>query len=263
MQPSFARAGSIAALAAALLLADAAGAEPVRVRHPEGVVHGFLALRSADGERIADGDLIQNASGGRVTSRLVFHFKDGSTNDETAVFSQRGQFRLIRDRLIQKGPSFPQPLDMTIDAARGSVRVAYEDHGQPKVETKQLALPADLANGLVLTLLKNVSSDAPPRSFSFVVATPSPRLVKLELSSAGEERFTTGGAARSAIDYALKVNIGGAAGLFARLAGKQPPDSHVWILRGEAPAFIRSEQQFFADGPLWRIELVSPAFANP
>jgi hypothetical protein len=33
----------------------------------------------------------------------VFRFKDGSRHDETAVFSERQQFRLVRDHLIQKG----------------------------------------------------------------------------------------------------------------------------------------------------------------
>ena len=70
----------------------------------------------------------------------MFHFKDGSTHDEEAVFSQQQDFRLIRDHLVQKGP---------------------------------------------------------------------------------------------------------------------------WILEGDAPAFIPSEQQLYPDGPLWRIELVSPAFTAP
>jgi hypothetical protein len=55
-------------------------ADTVSVRHTEGIVHGFLALRTLDGTTIADGDLIQHAQGDRVTSRLVFHFKDGSLN---------------------------------------------------------------------------------------------------------------------------------------------------------------------------------------
>lgn len=40
-------------------------AEPVAVRYTEGLVHGFLALRTLDGRTIADGDLSQVAKGGR------------------------------------------------------------------------------------------------------------------------------------------------------------------------------------------------------
>jgi hypothetical protein len=74
-------------------------------------MHGFLALRTLDGKRLADGEMTQVAEGGRVTSRLIFHFKDGSVYDDTTIFSQRGAFRLLSDHLVQRGPSFKQPMD--------------------------------------------------------------------------------------------------------------------------------------------------------
>src|SRR6185295_9304595 len=88
-----------------------AHAEPVAVRYAEGLVHGFLSLKSPGGQLLANGDLIQTTRGDRVTTRLSFHFKDGSTSEETAVFSQRGHFALITDHLVQKGPAFDPPID--------------------------------------------------------------------------------------------------------------------------------------------------------
>ena len=234
-------------------------AEPVAVRHTEGIVHGFLALRTLDGALVANGDLIQTARGDRVTSRLVFRFRDGSIRDETAVFSQRQTFRLLRSRLVQKGPSFPQPLDLSIDCASGQVTVRYtDDDGKEKVETEHMDLPADLANGMTLTLLKNIVGSAMPPKLSMVVTTPKPRLVKLEISDAGEDSFTTGRMARKATHYVVKVEIGGLSGLLAPLVGKKPPDSHIWILGTGVPAFIRSEAPFYAGGPAWRVDVVGP-----
>ena len=252
----------VAALAACAALSPRAlSAEPVAVRFSEGIVHGFLALRTLDGAHVANGDLIQTARGDRVTTRLVFRFKDGSLHDETAVYSQRGHFKLVSSHLVQKGPTFKTPLDMTIDAATGRVIVKYtNDKGEAKVEDETLELPPDLANGMTLTLLKNVNPSAPPKSFSMVAATPKPRLVKLELSTAGQDSLTTGTMSRKAAHYVVKVDIGGLAGLVAPLVGKQPPDSHVWILGGDAPAFVKSELPLFLGGPIWRIELVSPAW---
>lgn len=236
-------------------------AQTVAVRHTEGVVHGFLTLKTLDGTPLADGDLLQVARGDRVTSRLVFHFKDGSIHDETAVYSQRRRFRLITYHLLQKGPTFPQPLEMAINSSSGRVTVDYTDEdGKKRVEAEHLDIAPDLANGLILTLLKNVSRDAPPTTVSFVAATPKPRLVKLEITAAGEEPFSTGATGRRATHYVVKVNIGGISGLLAPLLGKQPPDSHVWILGGEVPAFVKSEQPLYLGGPLWRIELVSPVW---
>jgi hypothetical protein len=244
----------------ALLSPVALRAEPIRVRHAEGVTHGFLTLRTVDGTLVANGDLIQTSAGNRVTTRLVFRFKDGSLLDETAVYSQRGTFRLLTDHLVQKGPAFPHPVDMTVDASSGQVTVRYVDDGKEKVENEQMKLPLDLANGMTLTLLKNIRPTALPEALSMVVATPKPRLVKLKLSTGGDEPFSTGSAGRSATHYVVKIEIGGLTGLIAPLIGKQPPDTHVWILQGAAPAFVKSEGPMFLGGPIWRIELASPVW---
>ena len=110
---------------------------------------------------------------------------------------------------------------------------------------------------MLITLMKNVRGDALPPSISLVVATPRPRLVKLIMTVAGTDPFSVAGSTRKATHYVLKVDIGGLAGVVAPLVGKQPPDSHVWIMEGDAPAFIRSQAQMFMGGPLWQIELAS------
>jgi hypothetical protein len=251
----------LALTSAVLLGTGVATAEPVAVRHKEGLVHGFLSLRSPDGSFLANGDLIQDSRDSRVTSRLLFHFKDGSLHDETAVFSQRGHFQLISYHLVQKGPAFERPLDMTIDCPTGHVTVRYQnDRGEEKVDDEDLDLPADLANGLIPILLKNVQPDALPSSLSFVAATPKPRLVNIKVAVSDSEPFSIAGSARKATQYVLSVDIGGISGLIAPLVGKQPPDSHVWILEGEAPAFVRSQAPMFMGGPVWQTDLASPVW---
>jgi hypothetical protein len=245
---------------ASLALGDAPPPVPTPVRHPEGLVHGYLALRTLQGETLADGDLLQNVRGDDVTSRLVFHFKDGSIHDETAVFSQRRHFRVLSYRLTQKGPAFPRTLEVSIDTTRGEVTVRHsDDDGEQKVETDRRELPLDLANGLVPILLKNGRPGSLP-TMSFLAATPKPRLVRLEVAVAGEDPFVVAGSTRKAIRYVVKVEIGGLAGVFAGLLGKQPPDTHVWIQAGEAPGFLKSEGPLYPEGPTWRIELTSPSW---
>lgn len=256
------RTRSFLALAtAALLWTRVAAAEPVVVRHVEGLVHDFLSLRSPGGDSLAEGELIQNAQGDRVTSRVVFHFRDGSLYDQTAVFSQRGHFQLISFNLVQKGPAFEPSLDMTIDCPTGHVTIAHEnERGEKKVEDEYMDLPADLANGLIPVLLKNLQPDELPASLSLVAATPKPRLVKITVTVAGAESFSFAGSTRKAAHYVLKVDISGIAGLIAPLVGKQPPDSHVWILEGIAPAFLRSQAPMFMDGPIWQMDIVRPVW---
>jgi hypothetical protein len=219
-------------------------------------------LRSLDDKVLADGEVTQTVRGDRVTARLAFRFRDGSTHEETTVYSQSGQLQLISDRVVQKGPSFPQPLEMSLEAT-GKVTVRYkDDKGAQQTATDNFAAPPDLANGIVPKLLMNARPEA-MQSFSLMAATPTPRMVKLLVTPAGPERFTIGGSPREAMHYVLKVEIGGVAGVLAPIVGKQPPDSHVWIATGDVPVFVRAEQPLYAGGPVWRIELASPTWPKP
>ena len=245
----------------ACLISTAAFADPVTVRYKEGLIHGFLSVSTQDGDNIGTGDLTQVARGDRVTSHLELRLKDGSRHEETTVFTQRGSFRLISYHLTQQGPAFKTATDLSITASTGQVTVQYTDEeGKGKTVSERLKLPADLANGLVPTLLKNLRPDAPQLEVSMVVATPKPRLVKLSISTHGNDRFSVIGWGREAIDYTVKVDLGGVAGVIAPIIGKQPPDTHIWILGGDAPAFIKSEVLAFAGGPIWRIELAAPTW---
>jgi hypothetical protein len=92
---------------AVLVQSNFLSADSVPVRHMEGVVHGFLVVRTLEGQTIAAGELTQSPHGGRLTNHLVFHFKDGSIQDETVVFAERGTFLLLKYHLVQKGRTFP------------------------------------------------------------------------------------------------------------------------------------------------------------
>ena len=128
--------------ACALACPGAALAEVVPVRYPEGFSHGFLALKNPAGVTVASGDFFSTTRGNRVTTHLVYRFKDGSIDDELTVFSQHGHFQLISDHHVQKGPAFEQPIDTTIVVATGKVTVRYQDdHGAEKTEVEQLELP--------------------------------------------------------------------------------------------------------------------------
>ncbi len=252
--------GYLALLVAYAAVSPLAASAQVRPRHQEGLVHGFLVLRTLQGEAIADGDLIQNVQGTRVTSRLVFHFRDGSLHDETAVFSQHGRLRLLSDHLVQKGPAFAHPIDLSLDARTGQVTIRYSEDGKEEISHERLKIPPDICNGLIITILKNLSPDPGEVKLSYLAPIAKPKLVKLVVTSQGEDTFSTGGIRRNAMHFVVKVEIGGLSGALATLFGKQPSDTHVWILGGEAPVFVKSEGPLAVGGPVWRIELVSPSW---
>jgi len=135
---------------ALLILGSSLLADQVPVRRTEGRVHGFLVLRDLDDKILASGDLSQLADGNRVTTELSFQFKDGSVHQETAVYSQRRTFQLLTYHLVQKGPTFKRPLDMSLQGSTGQFTIRYtDDDGKEKTITDRLKLPTDLANGFV------------------------------------------------------------------------------------------------------------------
>jgi hypothetical protein len=209
----------------------------IPVRYREGVVHGLLVLRTIEGKRLAAGDLIQVVRGDEVTSELLFHFEDGSVYDEITTFSQRDTVRLLSERLVEKGPSFPHPIEIIMNVRDGRLTVrSTDDHDKEKVSTEQLSIPQDAANGLTLTLVKNIRPEM-PETVSFVTPTSKPRVAKVVISSPGKEPFLVAGSKHRAIHYVLKLQLGGMAGVVARWWG----NSRLTLMYGfSAAGLLRS-----------------------
>ena len=252
---------AILLISTCILFGVAASASPVAVRYREGFIHGFLVLSTLDGVAIAAGDLTQIARGDQVTTQVAFRFKDGSQQIETTVFSQRRDFRLVSYRMVQKGPAFKNPSDLSVTCATGQVTVRYTDNdGKEKVANEHMVLPPDLGNGLIPTLMMNIPEGTQKIEIPMVVAAPKPRLVKIVVNAQGKDAFSVVGFSREALHYVGKVDLGGVAGVVAPVIGKQPPDAQIWILGGEAPLVLRSETLSYMGGPIWRTELVSPVW---
>jgi hypothetical protein len=108
------------------------------------------------------------------------------------MYSARGHFRLIHDHLVQKGSAFLHPIDVEIDVKKKELEVRYTDEDRKdQLLAQHLGLPLDVSNGLVLTLMKNISPDAPLTTISMIAATPRPRLIKLKLTPVGDEPLLT------------------------------------------------------------------------
>ena len=234
-----------------LLGAAPAAAEPVAVRYTEGVMRGFPVLRSQSGERLARGELVQIAQGEIVESRLTFHFKDGSFYDERVVFSQTNVFTLLRYQLVQRGPSFPEAIDARVDRASSRYHVRYKAEEDSAEETLDgsFTMPADAYNGLLSTLMKNLTAER-PATVQFIAFTPKPRLVTVVLKPAAEDVVQINEAVVAATQFRVEPQLGPLAAL---LLGDMP-DLKCWIIGGPAPAFFRFEGPLYFMGPIWRID---------
>lgn len=246
------RIAALAALALGLTLsASAAVAEPVTVRFAEGIGRGFPVLRDANGRTIAHGDLTQVPRGDRIENRLTFRFRDGSFYDEQVVFSQRGVFTLLSYRIVQRGPSFPETIEASIDRESGRYAVRYraEEDSPEELVAGEFEMPEDVYNGLLSTLLKNVPAGG-SATVQIIAFTPKPRPVKMLLTPASQDTLLMGEAAVTSTRFLVKPQLG----LFASLLVADIPDIKIWVAGGEAPAFLRFEGPLYFMGPVWRID---------
>jgi len=247
-----------------LTAASIAIADPIPVRFTQGTLHGFLVIRSQSGASLGYGEITQLIKGDRVTAHLVFHFRDGSLDDETTVYTQHETFQLVSDHHIQRGPSFSKPSEITVEANGQVTTITPSKDGTPKTETQHIDLPPDVSNGMIGTLLANVDPTAPPFKVSMVVPTGGKgRLVQLAITPREQAPFTIVGARRKATIYTMKIELGGVAGVIAPIIGKQPPDIVAWVLQGDAPVFVREIGQLAEDGPTVSIEFAGATFSHP
>jgi hypothetical protein len=231
----------------------------IPVRYVEGTVHGFLELTTEAGALLGHGDLLQTATRGGMASRMVFHFRNASVFDEAVTFTQHGVFALETYHLVQSGPAFAEDLDVSLSRS-GSYLVKTKSHkdGEEHRYEGTLTLPPDVYNGMLVIIAKN----APARDTTtvhLVAFTPQPRLVRLELAPSGSQRVLIGQHEETAVKFTLKPRLGALLLLGAKATGKAPPDSYVWIVTNDVPAFVRSEGPMYS-GPVWRVTLASPAW---
>ncbi len=217
-----------------------------------------MAVRAADGAAIASGDVRQVVGEGHITSWLIFHYNDGSLDSDETVFTQHGRFRLVSDHHIQKGPSFPHPMDLTVDVPSGNVTSITGEGAKKKMVTQHMNLPANISNGMVLTALKDLSPSTAETDLSFVAGGSSLRIVQLAITPDGEETFWVGKEPRKARRWLIKIKIGGVAGVVAPLVGKAAADSHAWFAEGVPPMMLRIDGQIYEGGPIWSVELAEP-----
>lgn len=231
----------------------------IPVRFVEGSVHGFLELRTQGGALLAPGDLSQVVRDSGIESRMVFHFADSSVFEENVTFSQHGVFAMLTYHLIQSGPAFAADIDVTLSrSGQYAIRSRSHQDGKEEQYAGTLDLPPDVSNGMVILLAKNLSAGR-TETVHIVAFTPQPRLIGLRLAPTGSQQVLIGRHAETAVDFTITPRLGALLGFFARLLGKMPPDSHAWIVGGNAPAFVRYEGPLFS-GPVWRIDLASPGW---
>jgi hypothetical protein len=244
-------------------LSSAALAEQIPVRHVQLPIHRLMVTRSENGRVIANDEFSQMVQGGEVTMHLTYRFVDGSIDDETTTYRQQGTFQLLRDRHIQKGPFFSKPVDFEIETTTGTATLRSADRsGKIHLESRHLTLPDDLANGIVGTLLLNVSRNSPPFRVGLLAPLDGGRLMRILISPESEQSFQMAGQNQKAVVFRIHPELGGIIGLIAQLIGIQPKDVLVWVMEGKDPAVVKIVGQLGGYGPIVTSVLEGASFGR-
>jgi hypothetical protein len=115
----------------------------------------------------------------------------------------------------------------------------------------KLDLPADTYNGLIPVIGKDIDRKT-GQTVHVVAFTPKPLVISLQ--------FVPSEATPGVIEFTLKPKLNVLQRVGAALTKQTPPDSHLWIVTEEVPAFLRFEGPLYR-GPVWRIDQTSPRFA--
>jgi hypothetical protein len=222
-----------------------------------------MVARSETGKIIARVEFTQDVQGDEVTMRLTYRFVDGSIDDETTTYTQRGTFRLVRNHHIQQGPFFAKPVDFAVEANNGTATTRTADrNGKIDVESEHIDLPDDLANGFVGTLLLNASPNMAPFRVGILAPVFGGRLIRIVISPEGQQQFQKTGQICTATVFRIHPELSGILGVIAKLLGLQPKDVMVWVQEGEKPAVMRIVGQLGGSGPVLSSELEGTSFAK-
>ncbi|MBA3614405.1 MAG: hypothetical protein H0W49_16150 [Nitrospirales bacterium] len=94
--------------------------------------------------------------------------------------------------------------------------------------------------------------------------TPSPEIIKLELSPENEDVVSVANLSRKSLQYEFKPDIGLIREFLGKATGKLPAQFHYhcWIFQDQVPSFVHYEGPLQLMGPILRIGLVSPRLAS-
>ena len=202
---------------------------------------------------VSEGDLLE--------SQLVFRFKDGSLHDEKVAFSQQRVFTLITYHLVQRGPSFPEQLDVSLDrrSAQYTVRSQRGTQGKEDVQSGQFDLPKDVYNGMLIMVSKNLPKGT-DETVSVLAFTPAPQVVPVQLHAIEEQSIQIGDHSSKATHFTFTPQLGMMKEWLGKVTGKLPAEFHYdcWNMVDGIPSFVQYEGPLQLLGPIWRIELVSP-----
>src|SRR3989454_875117 len=166
-------------LAAALLVLPAAAAarspgDPVRLVWAEGDVAGTSTIYGPDGgEPIGFIEYRQTRHGDRLSSVRIAHFRDGSSDEDSAEARVEGTLEALAGRTIIREADGVPAVDVTIDVAGGRIAASWGRGADRRTLEERGTLPKGTYWGpLIFIVLKNLHAHPPDGPLGFPPGAP-------------------------------------------------------------------------------------------
>jgi hypothetical protein len=246
-------------LVAAAAVADE-DKQPVAMVQSVGALHGFPSMSDPSGKIIADGEVTQELSNGRVVARVHWSFADGRRVEEHDEF--RVGKEVVQERFSWTEKKNGEELrQFEVDFTSGkATQMTRDDKGQVKHEDTKLDLGEGrtyAGYGVGLAVIELASSieqkDKPTAEISMVGFADKPRMVTLEVHDDGEETISLAGRSIPCHRYTLHPKLAFPVNLIAAAAGVK--DAHLWLTSTRPHFVMRSEQNLITkDDPVVVVE---------
>ncbi len=212
----------------------------MRLAWAEGDVAGTSAVYSPDdGEPIGFVEYHQRRRGDLLECIRVAHFRDGSSDEDSAVARVNGTLEAISGRSIIRGPDGEPIADVEIDVPAGHITGSW-GVGKDRRSLDQRAhlSPATYWGPLIFIVLRNFDANREDGRVVFrtVVPTPSPRVLDMELVRGGSASLDRTGVRFDARQFVLRPTLHWTIDPLVHLL---VPNATFWLLPGEPPALAR------------------------
>ena len=231
----------------------------LEVTEPAGAAHGYPALCSINGKKVADGEFRQWVENKRLHVVITYHFPDGERYEEQAQFRQQPE--LIQEKWSWKESKDGKPqrefaADFLSGIASAHVREEHKDVSE-KINVEPGRTFAGFGFTIAVSNLRKRLLSGEQIQLRAVGFSPfptlSPQVVTVTISHAGLDRIRMSDRSVKGDRFIVHPEIFFLAKLFVEV-----PDTNIWLTNPAPAGFLRWEGPvLLPTDPLIRVDLFS------
>jgi hypothetical protein len=214
--------------------------DPIRLVWQEGDVGGMSTVYDPDGrEAIGTVEYHQTRHGDRLSATRITRFRDGSSDEDSAVARIGDTLDALEGRSVIRDPDGEAVVDLRIDVAGGRIAGSWGAGDRRQSVDERTLLPAGTYWGpLIFMVLRNFGANAEDDRLVFrtVAPTPRPIVIDMELTREAPETIERTGLRYGTETFRLSPTIHWLVDPVVRLFA---PRAIFWMVPGDPPALAR------------------------